>query len=170
MDTRGYSQKKYQSKIMCFSCKRFGQYKSECRNKKRDKGNQYAQATKITNSIDEAKNTMLLTCNAVMKDQQNIQFLDLGSNNYICGQKKLFPTLDDTIRSKVKFGNNVKVTITGKGNINIIMRMDLSDALLIFIVSLVFTKIFLAQGICMIEIMICKLKMEFALLEITNIN
>lgn len=38
------------------------------------------------------------------------------------GQKELLSTLDDTIKLKVKFGNNAKVPITGKGNINIIIK------------------------------------------------
>ncbi|KAI9196368.1 hypothetical protein LWI28_023326 [Acer negundo] len=40
-------------------------------------------------------------------------------SNHMCGRKEMFSELDETFASEVKFGNNSKVPVMGKGKISI---------------------------------------------------
>jgi len=48
--------------------------------------------------------------------------LDTGCTNHMCGQKDLFADLDDLFRTKVKFGDDRFVPVTGKGRILITLK------------------------------------------------
>jgi len=42
-------------------------------------------------------------------------YLDTGCTNHMCGKKELFAGLDDSFRTKVKFGDGRFILVTGKG-------------------------------------------------------
>lgn len=109
----------YKSEIQCFNCKRFGHYKSE---RKEMEAILYAKVERTSNSRDEVENSILLIYDIAVEDKQNIWFLDSGCSNHMCSQKELFSTLDKNIGSEVKFGNNTKVPVMGKCNMNTIMK------------------------------------------------
>ena len=44
-------------------------------------------------------------------------YLDTGCSNHMCGDKRAFSTLDESYRDNVKFGNNTKVLMIGKGQV-----------------------------------------------------
>ncbi|XP_073300259.1 uncharacterized protein [Primulina huaijiensis] len=75
---------------------------------------------------------MLFTCDIALEDQKNIWFLDTGCNNHMCGRQELFTKLDETIRSEVKFENNTRIPVSGKGEINIIAK-DGSNTLITYV-------------------------------------
>jgi hypothetical protein len=58
---------------------------------------------------------MFLTCNVTQESENDIWFLDSGCSNHMTGNKDLFSSIDTSIQSKVKLGNDCKVTINGKG-------------------------------------------------------
>jgi len=46
------------------------------------------------------------------------------AKNHMCGKKELFADLDDSFRTKVKFGDGRFVPVTGKGRILITLKND----------------------------------------------
>ena len=42
----------------------------------------------------------------------------------MCGKKELFSSLDESVKSLVKFGNNTDIPILGKGQISIRLKDD----------------------------------------------
>lgn len=50
--------------------------------------------------------------------EENIWYLDNGASNHMTGDKRYFSTLDNTISGKVRFGDDSRVDIKGKGTIS----------------------------------------------------
>jgi hypothetical protein len=46
-------------------------------------------------------------------------YLDTGCSNHMCGEKETFSSLDESFRSSVKFGDNSKISVMGKGKVTI---------------------------------------------------
>ncbi|KAI5422236.1 hypothetical protein KIW84_045631 [Lathyrus oleraceus] len=46
-------------------------------------------------------------------------YLDNGCSNHMCGEKEAFSDLDESFRSSVKFGDNSKISVMGKGKVTI---------------------------------------------------
>jgi len=46
-------------------------------------------------------------------------FLDTGCNNHMSGDKSVFSTLDESFKDNLKFGNNSRVVVMGKGQVSI---------------------------------------------------
>ncbi|KAF1860082.1 hypothetical protein Lal_00027935 [Lupinus albus] len=51
--------------------------------------------------------------------QQNMWYLDTGCSNHMCGENNAFYDLDESFRSSVKFDDNSKISVMGKGNVTI---------------------------------------------------
>ena len=60
---------------------------------------------------------------------ENIWYLDTSRSNHLCGKNELFSSLDESIKSLVKYGNNANIPILEKGQISI----KLNDGSQIFI-------------------------------------
>jgi hypothetical protein len=58
---------------------------------------------------------VFLTCNVTQESSNNIWFLDSGCSNHMTSNKDLFSSIDTSIKSEVKLGNDCKVTVNGKG-------------------------------------------------------
>lgn len=50
-------------------------------------------------------------------DAENVWYLDNGASNHMCGNRLFFYKLDETITGKVRFGDNSRIDIQGKGSI-----------------------------------------------------
>ncbi|XP_058767121.1 uncharacterized protein LOC131640748 [Vicia villosa] len=55
-------------------------------------------------------------------EEEDIWYLDTGCSNHMCGKKELFSSLNETVKSTVKFGNNSNIPILGKGRIAIRLK------------------------------------------------
>ena len=55
-------------------------------------------------------------------DTENVWYLDNGASNHMCGNRSFFSTLDETITGKVRFGDNSRINIRGKGSIRFIFE------------------------------------------------
>nr|KYP56458.1 Retrovirus-related Pol polyprotein from transposon TNT 1-94 [Cajanus cajan] len=102
----------------CFYCGKFGHKATECRFK------QQANVAESHQNIGENSynpQSLFLASNTFSEDE-NIWYLDTGCSNYMCGKKELFSSLDETIESTVRFGNNTNIPILGKGQINIRLK------------------------------------------------
>ena len=53
-------------------------------------------------------------------DADDIWYLDNGASNHMTGDKRYFSSMDNTITGKVRFGDDSRVDIMGKGTISFI--------------------------------------------------
>ena len=51
--------------------------------------------------------------------REDVWFLDSGYNNHMCANKEWFSDFDEKFQQSVKFGNNFKMAVLGKGNIRL---------------------------------------------------
>ena len=63
-----------------------------------------------------------IECNGVQEIPHDIWYLDSGCNNHVTSNLNLFFSLDNSIQTDVKLGNNVQVTILGKGTVGILTK------------------------------------------------
>jgi hypothetical protein len=107
------------SNIQCHYCNKFGHFASECRRKQYDMNKQKAHFTNENQPNNGEENTILITCNAAQESSKEVWFLDSGCSNHMSRSKEMFATMDDSIKSEVKLGNDHRVSVMGKGSINI---------------------------------------------------
>ena len=55
-------------------------------------------------------------------DSIDVWYLDNGASNHISGNRMFFYELDDTVTGKVRFGDDSKIDIMGKGSIRFIAK------------------------------------------------
>ena len=67
----------------------------------------------------EEEISLLMACYVKEEANQNLWYLDTGYINHMCGDKSTFSKLDKSFRDSVKFGENSKVSIMGKGKVTI---------------------------------------------------
>ena len=71
---------------------------------------------------------MLLACesplesNVVQESPHDIWYLDSGCSNHMTGNSSLFFSLDKSVQTDVTLGNNVQVTVFGKGIVGILTK------------------------------------------------
>ncbi|CAL8103863.1 unnamed protein product [Prunus armeniaca] len=63
------------------------------------------------------------------KPQKNVWYLDTGCSNHMCGEKSIFSTLDESFTTTVRFGDDSKVSVLGKGDIKIWAKDNTSNLL-----------------------------------------
>lgn len=61
--------------------------------------------------------------------RDHLWFLDSGCSNHMCGKRELFSQFDNNFREKVKLGNDMSLTVQGKGNI----RMEINGIMQVII-------------------------------------
>ena len=66
--------------------------------------------------------TSPIECNVVQESAHDIWYLDSGYNNHMNGNLNLFSSLDNSVQTDVTLGNNVQVTILGKGIVGILTK------------------------------------------------
>ncbi|XP_038875143.1 uncharacterized protein LOC120067679 [Benincasa hispida] len=102
------------SNIQYYRCHKFVHYKSECTT------NFNHEKREQSNFIEEKEQeTLLMTCHHNKELGTNIWYIDTVCSNHMCGNKPLFSHLDESYHSTVTFGNNSKVNVVGKRNIQI---------------------------------------------------
>ena len=108
---------KYQ--IQCHYCKKFGHFASECRKKQEEIEKNGANYLDV---FDKNSRSLFITCNVSQESSSDIRFLDSGCSNHMTRNKDLFTSLGDSIKSEVKLGNDSKVSVIGKGVINVLTK------------------------------------------------
>ncbi|KAL6286215.1 hypothetical protein ACE6H2_010605 [Prunus campanulata] len=104
------------SNVECFRCGNYGHYKSECytnMNKAKGARANFAEKEK------EDDGAILMVCQTMEKPQKNVWYLDTGCSNHMCGEKSIFSTIDESFTTTVRFGDDSKVSVLGKGDIKI---------------------------------------------------
>ncbi|CAL8156612.1 unnamed protein product [Prunus armeniaca] len=104
------------SNVECFRCGNYGHYRFECytnMNKAKGARANFAEKEK------EDDGAILMVCQTMEKPQKNVWYLDTGCSNHMCGEKSIFSTLDESLTTTVRFGDDNKVSVLGKGDIKI---------------------------------------------------
>lgn len=109
---RGRGRQSYtKALIECYKCHKLGHFQYECPSW--EKGVNYAE-------FDEEEEMLLMTyVEGNSSKREDVWFLDSGCNNHMSGNKKWFSQLDEEFKHSVKLGNNMRMTVLGKGNIKL---------------------------------------------------
>ena len=65
--------------------------------------------------------TSPLECNAVQESPHDIWYLDSGCSNHMTGNLNLFSSVDNSVQADI-LGNNVQLTVLGKGTVDILTK------------------------------------------------
>ncbi|XP_024172399.1 uncharacterized protein LOC112178493 [Rosa chinensis] len=100
--------------VECFKCHNLGHFQYECPKWNREAN--YAQ-------LDEEEELMLMAY--VEKHdakRSDAWFIDLGCSNHMCGNRGMFLSLVDELKHSVKYGNNTRMTVVGKGSVKLVFN------------------------------------------------
>ena len=109
------------SNVECYNCHKRDHYVNVCRSK----GDNHAIncAQEDNNHVeDEEDHAVLMATTSNETPNNQTWYLDTGCTNHMCGQKELFADLDDSFRTKVKFGDGRFVPVIEKGRILITLK------------------------------------------------
>jgi len=99
------------SVVECYKCHKLGHFQYECPSW--DKEANYAE-------LDEKVEMLLMS---VVEEnevgREDVWFMDSRCSNHMCGDKTLFSNLNESFRQMVKLGNNMKMSVVGKGNVRL---------------------------------------------------
>ncbi|GKC36157.1 retrotransposon protein, putative, unclassified, partial [Tanacetum coccineum] len=131
---RGSSSSQDKTKIQCYNCQDYGHYAGECTNPRRERSHE----NNLIQEHDDNEPALLLSSvndevGEVFLNEENVSpelrkpgdgvkrssmwYLDTGASNHMTGDKHKFRDLNKTTQGYVKFGNESKVRIEGKGSI-----------------------------------------------------
>ncbi|XP_058783040.1 uncharacterized protein LOC131657688 [Vicia villosa] len=96
----------------CYHCGKFGHKAADCRYK--HQANVAESSYQNSGEYFENPQNLFLASN-IFSEEEDIWYLDTGCSNHMCGKKELFSSLNETVKSTVKFGNNSNILILGKG-------------------------------------------------------
>eukprot|EP00253_Pinus_taeda_P005214 PITA_05214 len=105
------------SQVQCQYCKKYHHYANECRNKQYDISNK--PSVNFTRE-NQNQDSMFLACNVAQEKQSDISYLDSRCSNHMSGNIEMFFDLDESVISEVTLRTDIKVSVMGKGRINIL--------------------------------------------------
>lgn len=134
------------SHIQCFKCHRHGHYTNRCPDEKKDEEAHHAQTVEVeapvllaeteepdlqdhtVQDIQKVQKVQKVILNEEKVDPQlyfsgdkvttgEIWYLDNGASNHMTGDRLKFKEIDQTVTSKVRFGDGSSVEIQGKDSI-----------------------------------------------------
>lgn len=117
------------SKITCFRCDKTGHFASGCPDRLLKL--QEAYEVKSEKGDDTQEADRLLVHEIVFLNERNVKpkelevssenervwYLDNGASNHMTGRKKYFKAIDESITGKVRFGDDSRIDIKGKGSV-----------------------------------------------------
>ena len=123
------------SSIQCYNCQKYGHFAYECRNPKREREDRAyvvnsaptlvqtpqaptpAATSSLLMAIEEAQSDFLLQGSEIDHHTFDLWYLDTGATNHMTGQQNFFTALDEIVDGFVKFGDNSRVEIKGRGSV-----------------------------------------------------
>eukprot|EP00253_Pinus_taeda_P011289 PITA_11289 len=114
---QAHGQRYDKSQVQCHYCKKYGHYANECSKKQNDMNSR--QNVNFANEENKNPKNVLLTCSIAQDKQEDIWFLDSGCSNHMTGNIAMFANLDEDVKSEVTTGTDSKISVKGKGKVNI---------------------------------------------------
>ena len=71
---------------------------------------------------NQSQGNVLLTCNVAQEKQEDVWFLDSGCSNHMTRNIEIFSNIDESVKSEVTTGTDSKVSVMGKGRVNILKK------------------------------------------------
>lgn len=119
------------SHITCFSCDKQGHYASDCPDKLLQVQENVEKKNDDTEEDDELMVHEIVYLNErkvnpsifeSSHDTEKVWYLDNGASNHMCGERLFFIKLDETVTGKVRFGDDSRIDIRGKGSIRFVFE------------------------------------------------
>lgn len=114
------------SKVVCFRCDKMGHFASQCP----DRLLKLQEAQETENRDTQDADTLLMHEIVFLNEkhcvpskfetnsgEENIWYLDNGASNHMTGDKRYFDFIDESVTGKVRFGDDSRIDIRGKGSI-----------------------------------------------------
>ncbi|KAL0451489.1 UNVERIFIED_CONTAM: hypothetical protein Slati_1127000 [Sesamum latifolium] len=98
------------SHVECYACGRTGHYSWECQSKLHEE-------TNLTEHKEEEADALLLSQKKGTMENDVTWYLDNGASNHMTRDKSKFVCIDTKVTGDVRFGDDTKVEIEGKGTV-----------------------------------------------------
>lgn len=119
------------SHITCFQCEKQGHCASDCPDKvlklqetveKKDEDTQEADELMMNEVFYLNEKRVNPNVFETEADTRNVWYLDNGASNHMSGNRLFFCELDETITGLVRFGDDSRINIRGKGAVRFIFK------------------------------------------------
>ncbi|XP_039118662.1 uncharacterized protein LOC120254665 [Dioscorea cayenensis subsp. rotundata] len=103
--------------VQCFKCKKYGHYQSHCWSTQSRNSDEGSSSSVNMSSIDYG--SLFMVHNGEELHNSSIWLLDSGTSCHMTSRRELFHNLDETLRHKVRLGDDKEVDVLGKGSVAI---------------------------------------------------
>ena len=128
--------------IQCYNYQRYSHFAYECRNAKKPREDRayVAETTPTTASASASSSNMVTAMSSLLmavveevsdlllhgsegaSSNPTLWYLDTGATNHMTGRREFFSNLDESTIRSVKFGDNSRIQIRGRGAIEVKQR------------------------------------------------
>ena len=136
----GYYQERDASKVVCFRCDKMGHFAMHCPDRLLKLQETNESEAETTHEADELMMNEVVFLNErnvipsklnTSSNIDNLWYLDNGASNHMTGNLEFFTKIDRRVTGKVRFGDDSRIDIKGKGSIIFLTkngeRKELSD-------------------------------------------